>query len=121
MSDPIKTISVDFSAIKSLEAYSSPEDALIAGLIADYESDSKKQVAELIRQLQEKNLKIINETAHGLKSISATLGMVQIAEICQQLEDTSQFETTTAAKINSLSGLIEIALSSIKQYLSSKV
>ncbi len=111
-----QTEKVDVKVLKQLDAFSSPENDLIDELIHDYESDSTKLLNLLTMQLSSNDSVGIQESAHGLKSISGCLGMVVVSDICQKLEDAVQIEATTAADIKTLSKEIAAALILVKNY-----
>ena len=106
--------------LKRLEANSGPEDNLIDELIRDYESDSKKLLSSLTEQLSRNDANGIQESAHGLRSISGCLGMVIVSDICQRLENAIHMDATTAEDIKALSTEVTTALMLVKSYQSSK-
>ena len=111
---------VDFMVLKQLEAYSSRDNDLIEELIRDYEIDSAKLLNLISKHLVNMDLVGIQESAHGLKSISSCLGMMVVSDMCQKLEDAIQIEATTAEEIKTLIEEIATALNMVKNYQSTK-
>lgn len=59
---------------------------VFADLVQTYLHDSPTLIHNLAIGAQEKDLQKIQINAHSLKSTSATLGAVQFAELCKQME-----------------------------------
>jgi CheY-like chemotaxis protein/HPt (histidine-containing phosphotransfer) domain-containing protein len=73
-----------WDAITVLQRPGQP-DAL-AKILSLYLSDSQQLVDKLKKAVQEGEAKLVNEAAHSLKSRSAALGALSLAELCKQLE-----------------------------------
>ena len=112
---------IDFSVLALLEEYSSAEDDLIATLITDYKKDYLSLLATLTQAAAANNLQDFNDTAHGLKSISASLGMARVSQVCEGFEGLKSFSSKEAKQIQSLRIEIENALQMLTDRRSSKV
>ncbi|MCC2679088.1 MAG: signal transduction histidine kinase [Pseudobdellovibrio sp.] len=77
---------IDENALKQFDEFSKDDD-LVLVLIDEYKKAYPESLKQLFEAEKAGNLKELNEVAHGLKSSSAALGMVKVAEICQWLED----------------------------------
>ncbi len=73
-----------WDAITMLQRPGQP-DAL-AKILSLYLSDSHQLVDKLRKAVQDREAKLVNEAAHSLKSRSAALGAVSLADLCKQLE-----------------------------------
>ncbi len=73
-----------WDAITVLQRPGQP-DAL-AKIFSLYLSDSHQLVDKLRKAVQDGEAKLVNEAAHSLKSRSAALGAVSLADLCKQLE-----------------------------------
>mgnify|MGYP005839214743 CR=1 FL=1 len=60
--------------------------AFLAELIAAFEEDADKLLAELREAAAENNAEVLRRAAHTLKGSSATLGAVRLSAMCQELE-----------------------------------
>jgi HPt (histidine-containing phosphotransfer) domain-containing protein len=60
---------------------------LIVQLMSVYLDNLPERTQELTTAMQKKDLPVVERSAHTLKSSSRLIGLVAIAEDCQQLED----------------------------------
>lgn len=77
---------LDRSALESLRVLDTPENPFLKNLIQTYLSTSEKIVSDLYAAAQSSDLKQMGEVAHSLKSSSASLGAMKLAEMCYELE-----------------------------------
>ncbi|MBC7457987.1 MAG: response regulator, partial [Bdellovibrionaceae bacterium] len=115
------TSSVDFSVLEQLEPYSTVDQDLVQTLIDQYQTDYPGLLKVLTTAEKEKNLILFNETAHALKSVSAALGLMHVANICQWLEDVDTFSDQVRFKLRSLDHEIYAALTHVTGRKSRKV
>jgi HPt (histidine-containing phosphotransfer) domain-containing protein len=59
---------------------------LLAVLIHNYLEDAPKLLAQIQAAVQQQDAAILRYAAHTLKSSSATLGAMTLAQLCQELE-----------------------------------
>ncbi|QDK38694.1 PAS domain-containing hybrid sensor histidine kinase/response regulator [Bdellovibrio sp. NC01] len=78
---------IDLKVLRKLQTYMVKDQSLASALIVDFESTAPNLIGEMKEALSSEDLQRLSESAHALKSTSATLGAHQLAEICQQLED----------------------------------
>lgn len=91
---------IDAGVLKNLVELYGAEDT--RQLIELFVKDSRKQVAEMKEALAKGRADAVGFAAHTLKSASATLGAMALAEACAKLEQTSK-----GGSIAKLAGLVE--------------
>jgi PAS domain S-box-containing protein len=112
---------VDFTALRQYDEFSTPESDLVLLLIDEYKLSYPTSLAELDKAVSSKNVTLLNDTAHGLKSSSAALGMLKVADICLQLEKANEINSQTNSQLAQLRSEIEAALAILQQNRSRKV
>lgn len=77
---------LDLKALESLKDLISQDRSLTEVLIEDLEQSGPALLHQMREGIDGKNLEMISEAAHALKSSAATLGASNVAELCQKLE-----------------------------------
>lgn len=80
-----------WDSITNLQRPGQPD--LLAKVIGLYLKDSQALVDKILAATAEKDFAPLRDTAHSLKSRSATLGAWQVAELCKQLETGAREQT----------------------------
>lgn len=83
---------IDHKAIDRLRGFKSGSRDLLQALIEDYLSTTPIQIQAMEEALRQNALSDVQDMAHGLKSTSATLGLMDLAETCRQIEDLASIE-----------------------------
>jgi CheY-like chemotaxis protein/HPt (histidine-containing phosphotransfer) domain-containing protein len=102
LSDAPQSISpIDASAIEMLQALeSNGSPGLVARVIETYLRTSPEMIESMRQGLDSDDAEAIERSAHSLKSSSATLGALELAELCKELEQIGrEAETTRAAAV----------------------
>ncbi|MEK7762659.1 MAG: Hpt domain-containing protein, partial [Nitrospirota bacterium] len=80
-----------WDSITSLQRPGQPD--LLAKVIGLYLKDSQGLVDKILAATQGKDFASLRDTAHSLKSRSATLGAWHVADLCKQLETGAREQT----------------------------
>jgi HPt (histidine-containing phosphotransfer) domain-containing protein len=99
-SSPIDAAAME--TIQALESNGSP--GLVARLIETYLRSSPELIDSMRQAVSSDDAETIERTAHSLKSSSATLGAVELAELCKELEQIGR-EASTARAAEVFAGL----------------
>ncbi|MGZ3800668.1 MAG: ATP-binding protein [Bdellovibrio sp.] len=87
---PLETI--DLNALSKLEEYSVSDQNLVEVLIQDLEQSAPGLIESMKHALKKYDLEGITVAAHALKSSSATLGAMKLAELCATLEELTEID-----------------------------
>ena len=94
-----------WDSITSLQRPGQPD--LLAKVIGLYLKDSQGLVDKILAAAQGKDFASLRDTAHCLKSRSATLGAWQVADLCKQLETGAREQTLTWTEAERLAGHLQ--------------
>ncbi len=72
-------------------------DEMVAELIDSYLEDAALKPQEIRRAIDRDDAEYLRDSAHALKSLSATIGAVSLAEVCTRLEAIGRSGTTSNA------------------------
>ena len=72
-------------------------DEMVAELIDSYFEDAPPKLQEIGQAIDTSNAKKLSNSAHGLKSLSVTIGAVSLAKVCGELEAIGRSGTTANA------------------------
>jgi len=87
-------VSIDPKALETIRALQQQgKPDLLARVINIYLEDSLRLLEELRQSLSEGNGPDLKRQAHSLKSSSANVGALRLAELCRELETTGQTES----------------------------
>ena len=103
-----KSFVVDEKAIEKLSGFSAGDQSLVQALIEEFSRSAYQVIENMHLAAQKNDLKAISDLAHGLKSTSATLGLVRVAEMCQIIEVLDGIPTNFIALVSRLE--VEILL-----------
>lgn len=81
-----KSFVIDEAAIEKLSGFSAGGQSLAQALIEEFSKSAPEVIESMHLAVQKNDLKGISDLAHSLKSTSATLGLVRVAELCQIIE-----------------------------------
>ena len=85
---------VDVNILKALVG---DDDEAIHELLTDYLTTARRQAEELHRAIDEGNIELAGATAHKLKSSSHSVGALQLANVCAELEHAGNTADKNAA------------------------
>lgn len=77
---------IDHAVLEELRRSTGDDDAFLADLIETYLEDGAQQLAAIEAALDARNAAGLVRPAHTLKTGSATMGALSLAEICRRLE-----------------------------------
>jgi len=103
-----KSFVVDEKAIEKLSGFSAGDQSLVQALIEEFSRSAYQVIENMHLAAQKNDLKAISDLAHGLRSTSATLGLVRVAEMCQIIEVLDGIPTNFIALVSRLE--VEILL-----------
>lgn len=63
------------------------DDSLLLQLINMYTTKTRDRVIEIGRQVADKNYKVAAQEAHAVRNNALNLGAMEVARICQEMED----------------------------------
>jgi signal transduction histidine kinase/CheY-like chemotaxis protein/pSer/pThr/pTyr-binding forkhead associated (FHA) protein/HPt (histidine-containing phosphotransfer) domain-containing protein len=66
----------------------------LAGIMEQYFEDSPKKLQGIQEAINNQDATALRQAAHGLRSSSANLGAIAVADLCKQLEDLARSGTT---------------------------
>lgn len=79
---------IDMKAIAKLRQLTKPgDDSLLINLINLFIESAHEGAAQIFQALNAHDWETVRSCAHSLKSSSANLGAVNLAELCQRLEE----------------------------------
>lgn len=85
--------SIDLSSLEAFEGYTDDGgQPLISTLLGLYLENSPKEFMQMDAAVKAKVPLKIHQIAHGLKSTSASLGALALADLCQKIETQSDAE-----------------------------
>ncbi|MEJ2044282.1 MAG: Hpt domain-containing protein [Reinekea sp.] len=74
---------IDLDAVSELKEILEDE---FSTLISTYIKDTKQKLDLLSEAVKERNAPEVREVAHSIKGASINIGIVQLSELCQQME-----------------------------------
>ena len=78
---------VDFSVLESIcEMAGEEANLLIEEMITTYLADTEVRLQAIAEAINQADAEIIEQAAHSMKSSSANLGAVNLAQLCEELE-----------------------------------
>ncbi|WP_413290393.1 ATP-binding protein [Bdellovibrio sp. HCB337] len=107
---------LDEGALLKLKNYVVNNKSLTQALIEDYFASAPGLRESIQSAFKEGNLEKIQESAHALKSSSATLGATALANICQNIEDIENIQDVEPL-LKSMDDQFEKSLSELQKYL----
>lgn len=78
--------SVDTNTLESLREMLGHDEAVFIKVVECYLAESTQLVTELCDYVNNNNSKLIERTAHKLKSSSAAIGAVNLTQLCLEME-----------------------------------
>ncbi|MGZ3773597.1 MAG: response regulator [Pseudobdellovibrionaceae bacterium] len=109
---------IDEEVLNKLVDYAVNDQSLIQALIQDFEQTAPELIETMWNALGEENFNVILNSAHALKSSSATLGALRLAELCEIIENLP--DATDISKTRRLIEEVELqfanSLSGLKVY-----
>lgn len=76
----------DPSAFERLKTSVSGDVPFLTSLIADYLDDTVQHLETMRQAIEQRNLQLLERTAHSLKSTSETMGAVALAAVSRKIE-----------------------------------
>ncbi|KYC36965.1 histidine kinase [Scytonema hofmannii PCC 7110] len=89
----ILTPAIDAQAFQSLKEMIGDDD-LLAELLENYLEDSQQKVQKIREAIASEDAATLHRTAHSLRSLSGSVGAMQLATLCQKLEAIGRDGTT---------------------------
>ena len=86
MADPGLTQPIDRSVLDALLSLGDGDSAFVLELIDLYLDDSAQRVQALTTAIDASDLATVERAAHALKSASANVGALALAEVCKETE-----------------------------------
>src|SRR5882672_8455121 len=103
MSEPDHESVLDLETIATLKALGGTDEPdLFVELVDLFVSDTKTHIAALQRALDQHDLRLLERTAHTLKSSCANVGAVAMSRLCSEIEQLGR-----ASKIEGAAQLVE--------------
>lgn len=91
MTSEITPPDFDPSAIERIRKVAGDQaSAFVAEMIQLFFDETARQMGDIKRGCAEGDWKLVNRTAHSMKSSAATLGLMQFAETCRALENSTR-------------------------------
>ncbi|GAB4535887.1 MAG: hypothetical protein Tsb0014_23220 [Pleurocapsa sp.] len=85
---------VDFSVLESLcEMAGEEASLLLTEMINTYLEDTEQRLQDIADAITQANAETIKQAAHSMKSSSANLGAMNLAQVCEQLEQLGRAQT----------------------------
>lgn len=82
---------IDAGVIADLRALGGDSDpSLLADLVGEYLTDAPERIDDLVRSLADGDGVGLGRAAHTLKSSSAYMGALGLAEMCRQIEEAAR-------------------------------
>lgn len=98
MAEPNQEAVLDAGALDALRALGGDDDpALFVEVVELYLSDAAVHVANLRSALEANDIRLLERTAHTLKSSSANVGALSFSKLCFELEKTARAEQLESA------------------------
>lgn len=110
---PLETI--DLRALHKLDDYAVSDQNLVEVLIQDLEQTAPELIESMKLALNNLNLRGMTEAAHALKSCSATLGAMKLAELCATLEELKEINNA-ASYIRQIEVQFSKSIMDLKRY-----
>jgi HPt (histidine-containing phosphotransfer) domain-containing protein len=89
------TSSVDVNTLHSLREMLGDNDAIFTKVVQCYLAESAQLVTEISDHVNNNNSKLIEITAHKLKSSSAAIGAVNLTQLCLEMEKLGKLGNVT--------------------------
>ena len=111
----LTTDMLDFEVLRAFERVKSDDGSdVVIELIDLYLQGTSQRIITMLNAANEKNWALLKRAAHTLKGSSSTLGLRQLATICQDLEDAS---LTHGDDVPALMSLLESEFVNLKPAL----
>lgn len=110
---------LDVAALAQLETYVVKNRNLVETLIEDYSKTAPDLIASMRAALHVLDMKVITESAHALKSTSATLGAKKLAQLCADIEKAKGF-TEVGALLVQVEEQFVLSMQDLKKYSENK-
>jgi HPt (histidine-containing phosphotransfer) domain-containing protein len=111
----LPTDMLDFEVLRAFEKVKSDDGSdVVIELIDLYLQSSSQRIITMLNAAAEGEWVLLKRAAHTLKGSSSTLGVRQIATICQDLEDAS---SRPGSDVHTLMSLLESKLVEVKPVL----
>ena len=106
---------LDFEVLKTFEKVKSDDGSdVVIELIDLYLQSGSQRIITILNAAKEGEWALLKRAAHTLKGSSSTLGLRQIATICQDLEDAS---SRPGSDVHTLMSLLESKFVDVKPVL----
>ena len=106
---------LDFEVLNAFEKVKSDDGSdILIGLIDLYLQSSSQRIATMADAARRREWSVLKREAHTLKGSSSTLGVRQIAKICQDLECAS---LTRGGDVQTLMSLLKSKFAEVKPVL----
>jgi signal transduction histidine kinase/CheY-like chemotaxis protein len=90
-----ETAILDHQILDSLrELAGAKAKTFLTGIIGQYFEDSPQKLQAIQQAIDNQDATALRQAAHGLRSSSANLGAIAVADLCKQLEDLARSGTT---------------------------
>ncbi|MDJ0570831.1 MAG: response regulator [Pleurocapsa sp. MO_192.B19] len=87
-------VAINFSVLESLcEMAGEEANLLVTEMITSYLEDTEKRLQAIAEAINKADAATIEQAAHSIKSSSANLGAVNLAQLCEQLEKLGRAKT----------------------------
>lgn len=90
---------IDVQTLDELEHSIGDDREFLRELVGTYLDDGPKQVEAMRAGLAEGNVEVVNRAVHTLKSNSASVGALPLAQLCRELEAMTLPHSTDAAEL----------------------
>ncbi|MDJ0572516.1 MAG: response regulator, partial [Pleurocapsa sp. MO_192.B19] len=102
---------IDFSVLESIcEMAGDEASLLVEEMITSYLDDTETRLQAIANAITEADAETIHQAAHSMKSSSANLGAVNLAQLCEELEQLGRNKT-----IDNTENLLSSAVSEFQQ------
>ncbi|NET25019.1 response regulator [Okeania sp. SIO1I7] len=88
---------VDLAVLQELKKMAGGESELLVEVIDCYLEDSPKLLDEMSQAIKQQQAKLLQRSAHSMKSSSASVGASNLSELCKELEYIGREGTTEGA------------------------
>ena len=98
--EQLTNISLDYSVLGSLKEFFQESDGIndFVLIVTTYLQETTQKLNELKEVITKKDTNRLKLMAHGLKGISATLGVLRFSRLCSDLEKIAQNQLFEEAK-----------------------
>ncbi|GFZ98793.1 response regulator [Okeania sp. KiyG1] len=88
---------IDLAVLQELKKIAGGESELLVEVIDCYLEDSPKLLDEMSQAIKQQQAKLLQRSAHSMKSSSASVGASNLSELCKKLEYIAREGTTEGA------------------------